>query len=636
MSSTLTDRINAAGSGAAPREFKDFIHDYGADPTGVEPCDDAWDLAVADGGRIFVPEGIYKFDANKTVEDTNALIFEGESNGPGSGSTGVIFRFTTTTGDCITFDNCQGSGLRNITFAPTVRRTAGWDVKFTGGCFDCFMSDCRHDFGYNAVWVHHATEFNLHNPTFRYLYGNEPFLYGRGATAAESCYRCVVVNLQADNPYANAVEAAQVSTHSDTTAYALGDIVQVNDKLWECTTAGTSGTGTSPSTPGGTTAAEGFSTEVIDGTVGWTFRGHDELTWVTMDSYGYSLIIDKAACINGWLGLYMRDTIGAASDASIPKFLWLYGFEADHNYLYGILLNEGQNAYIVNAWVSSALDGNGIVIADDFMGDAQFIGGRVFGCAENGVLIGSGPVNWLLDGMTVTANSQKQSNTYRGIVTGANATGGIITGCSTLRTDGGTNPQQYGLFMNTGIDNCVITGNDFRGNTTGATTGGSLTETLIIKDNVGGTDLVAGPEWEVQKGSDQIGIGTSFVDIADLTFPIATANARYAFEFWILADADATTTGIDVSVNGPSTPTSLTYTVEYWTAAATKAHAAFVAYDGDTASTDSNGTDRRLFKVEGILVNGSNTGTLAARVKGETGTGVNVRAGSRGRIKRLA
>jgi hypothetical protein len=625
---------------AAAVSAKDFVSDYGADPTGATNSDAAWTAAVAAGGRIFVPAGEYVFTSNKTVSDKSGLTFEGEGTCAGSAA-GVdvggaaVFRFETTTGDCITFDNCQHSGIERILFTPNVRRTGGWDVKFTGGCYDCFMYDCRHDYGWNGVWVHHASETNLHNPAFRHMYGPEPVLYGRGADATKSCYRCVVVNLQCDNPYTNSVEYAQTATAYSATAFSEGDLIRVNDKFYECIVAGTA-SGTAPSTIGGTTPVEGFTETVTDGTVEWAFRGHAELSWLTMDSYAYSLIVDKAAVINGWLGFYMRDTVGAASDASIPKFVWLYGFEADHNHLRGMSLNYGQNVYMTSPWVSSALTNCGIVIDSTFIGDVQMGGGRVFGCAQHGILIEAGPINVRLDGLLVTANSQEGSGSYHGITTGVGASGMTIFNCSTQRTDGGTNQQGYGYLAQTGIANSVIAFNNFQGNVTGGATGGTLSETLIYKNNVGTGNLVTGLEWEVLKTSDQTSIGTSFVDIGELSFPIDTANARYAFEFWILADADATTTGIDVSINGPSTPTALTYTVEYWTSASAKAFAGFDAYDGDTASTDSNGTDRRMFKVEGVIANGSNTGTLAARVKGETGTGVNVRSGSWGRIKRLS
>lgn len=137
------------------------------------------------------------------------------------------------------------------------------------------------------------------------------------------------------------------------------------------------------------------------------------------------------------------------------------------------------------------------------------------------------------------------------------------------------------------------------------------------------------------KSADQTLIGASFADVTSLGFPVA-ANTAYSFEYFIIADADATTTGIDVAVNGPSSPTAINYEQNYWTSTTVQAIAQATAYDNNTASTASNGTTQRIFRVWGILRNGANAGTLIARIKREAvGTGPNVRAGSWGRLTRL-
>jgi hypothetical protein len=114
------------------------------------------------------------------------------------------------------------------------------------------------------------------------------------------------------------------------------------------------------------------------------------------------------------------------------------------------------------------------------------------------------------------------------------------------------------------------------------------------------------------------------------------ANLTYAFEFFLICDADAVTTGIDVAVNGPASPTAIIYEQQYWTSVTVEAFRGAVAYDANTASTASNGATRRMFVIRGILRNGANAGTLIARVKREAvGTGPNVRAGSYGVLKLL-
>lgn len=145
----------------------------------------------------------------------------------------------------------------------------------------------------------------------------------------------------------------------------------------------------------------------------------------------------------------------------------------------------------------------------------------------------------------------------------------------------------------------------------------------------------AGGDTFAYKSADQTNLGTSYADVTDTGLSVE-ANKAYAFEFVLLCDADATTTGIDVSCNGPASPAGINYEVVYWTSATARTERCFTAYDGNTGSTASNGTAVKLFRVRGILRNGANSGTLIARAKREAvGSGPNVRAGSYGRLSLL-
>lgn len=152
---------------------------------------------------------------------------------------------------------------------------------------------------------------------------------------------------------------------------------------------------------------------------------------------------------------------------------------------------------------------------------------------------------------------------------------------------------------------------------------------------IGMTAYAAQKYWHAIKTSDQTAIGTSYADVTSLGFPVA-ASTNYAFKYVLFCDANATTTGIDVAVNGPASPTLIAYTQMYWTSATATAFRGATAYDNNTASTASNGTAAKGFVVEGVLRNGTNAGTLIPRAKREAvGTGPNVRAGSFGQLWRL-
>lgn len=139
-----------------------------------------------------------------------------------------------------------------------------------------------------------------------------------------------------------------------------------------------------------------------------------------------------------------------------------------------------------------------------------------------------------------------------------------------------------------------------------------------------------------RKTADQTLIGTAYADITELGLPVA-ASTTYEFEFNIIADADATTTGIDVAVNGPTIGAgTINYTQIYWTSGTARTERIATTYDANTASTGSQGTTRAVYTVKGIFTTGATAGTLAARIKREAvGTGPNVRIGSWGRLTKL-
>lgn len=138
------------------------------------------------------------------------------------------------------------------------------------------------------------------------------------------------------------------------------------------------------------------------------------------------------------------------------------------------------------------------------------------------------------------------------------------------------------------------------------------------------------------KTADQTAIGTAYADVTELGFSLE-ANTSYMFDYTLIADADATTTGIDVAVNGPTAPTAITYEQVYWTSATARTERVAAAYDNDTASTASNGTAARIFRVRGVIRNGANAGTLIPRAKREAvGSGPNIRTGSYGILLKIA
>jgi hypothetical protein len=140
----------------------------------------------------------------------------------------------------------------------------------------------------------------------------------------------------------------------------------------------------------------------------------------------------------------------------------------------------------------------------------------------------------------------------------------------------------------------------------------------------------------VHKTSDQsTSDGVNLSDVTELAWPVI-ANATYAFEFEILVLSSVATTGIALSMNGPSTPTYVRYTrFDAVSGGAMNAGGA-TAYNVALVDTAGSTANPLPAIVRGYLVNGTNTGTLTLRFRSEVDTtSITIQRGSWGRLTRI-
>jgi hypothetical protein len=136
----------------------------------------------------------------------------------------------------------------------------------------------------------------------------------------------------------------------------------------------------------------------------------------------------------------------------------------------------------------------------------------------------------------------------------------------------------------------------------------------------------------VKLGSDRTNNTTSFADATGLSFSVA-ANTDYLFDFDVIFQTDAVTTGISLSVNGPTSPNDILYDTAIYDG--TNIVTANVrAYDTGTATTAIDAANTSTYaKVRGIFRNGANAGTFILRFKSEVGAStVTIKAGSAGKL----
>lgn len=133
---------------------------------------------------------------------------------------------------------------------------------------------------------------------------------------------------------------------------------------------------------------------------------------------------------------------------------------------------------------------------------------------------------------------------------------------------------------------------------------------------------------------DRTNSTTSLADATGLSFAVE-ANKTYAFDFYIRWRSAATTTGIQLSINAPASPTALVFHIE--TPTSTTAIADSVRRAADTGAATS-GIDTQnadtFAKITGLLINGANAGTLIIRFASEVDAStVTIKAGSVGVLR---
>ena len=108
----------------------------------------------------------------------------------------------------------------------------------------------------------------------------------------------------------------------------------------------------------------------------------------------------------------------------------------------------------------------------------------------------------------------------------------------------------------------------------------------------------------------------NFADVTGLTFAVA-ASTNYSFACEMYYTTAATTTALQLSINGPASPTAMRYSVLTSTTATAMSSASQTAYDTVTNPATGGGATARPVRIAGTLENGSSAGTLAIRLRTE-------------------
>ena len=216
-------------------------------------------------------------------------------------------------------------------------------------------------------------------------------------------------------------------------------------------------------------------------------NGNRSTEWIRFDNWAYSLVVDKAALLNGKHGIVMRNTSG--DPKGYPVWLFGYDIECDHNAENAVHLEQGEGFFATSSWFGSSLKGNGVYVGREFRGEFNLSGSRLFGNAQHGILIEPGPIDSLISHNVIGDNGTQRRGEFHGVTAAAGASRFVITS-NTIGDAIGVagNAQGYGVFISEGpTKDFVVSNNLLIGNQKGALIDGSTGGGNEVHSNVGHT-----------------------------------------------------------------------------------------------------------------------------------------------------
>jgi len=415
-----------------------------------------------------------------TITNNNIRII-----GRGAFNGGTILQVDSPTNiDVFTFFLGQYCSLENLWIVGARIYTGGWAVKFDG-TYRAHMNQVVITNMCFGVEILNTVFTDIKETHLSDLYGVFGFLaHGSGGfyNHAVRFEQCVC-----GTDYPAAVVGA-ASVWASGHAYVIGNIVFSNSAIYQAISNGTSGA-TAPS-GSGTTPGNAHSTTISDGGVNWVFA-MPLMTWFLQDSYAHTFEVIDCGTLQGGTGLAVSDS--APGSGSTPLFTRVQNLQIDHPFTSGITLSAGAAARMNQVFVTSVLEGSGIVIGSGCSGGWEFVGGEVFGTAKAGMTVAAS--DGIIADMTFASIGLTTTNTRDGIEVTNGADRFTIANCHIGTATGATDGHRYGISVASGSDNYVIEGNRLLGSLTGPllNTPGQAT-TRVLRNNI--------PNWAHHVASD--------------------------------------------------------------------------------------------------------------------------------------
>lgn len=206
-----------------------------------------------------------------------------------------------------------------------------------------------------------------------------------------------------------------------------------------------------------------------------------------------------------------------------------------------------------------------------------------------------------------------------------------VTARAISDTTGTLAVSRGGTNLTTSADDNVMVGNGTTWETKAVPSCSGSTNALAYNTSTNAyacNTIAAGSVQIARKTADQSSTSTTFADVTGLTFSM-NASTSYSIRCELSYVTAATTTALQIALNGPASPTAMRYTVNTATTATAQHFASQSAYDTNTNPATGGGSTALPVVLAGTVENGTTAGTLALRIRTEvSGSSVTIQRGA--------
>lgn len=204
--------------------------------------------------------------------------------------------------------------------------------------------------------------------------------------------------------------------------------------------------------------------------------GDSQSTGILIDGSIGTVDIRHVACVAFGRGLWMKKTVAGAAP---PMFLQAYDFQVDYSYHENIRIDDGEEIFFTDLYAHGAQNADGIYIGANVY-DVHIQGGKITSHYKSGIYSDAKYVTIMNCGVF---DNNVSTGSGSALYLGSNSLG--VTASNNLlgyRLNYGGQRTAYGVTIESGASQVIITSNNITGNTVGSILGSPANS--VINNNI--------------------------------------------------------------------------------------------------------------------------------------------------------